>query len=160
MSGKQSHKKTPDSKARPIGIDLHLSLGIRRGVPSRASFLKWIEAALRAAKKRRGQLNIRVMDTEEARALNRDFRGRDYATNVLSFPGDAAFLGDIAICSEVVVREAIEQGKAARDHYAHLTIHGVLHLLGYDHENETDAQAMESLEAKALARMGIANPYL
>ncbi len=160
MSGKQSHKKTPDSKTRPIGIDLHLSLGTRRGVPSRASFLKWIEAALRAAKKRVAQLNIRVMCAEEARALNRDFRGRDYATNVLSFPGDAPFLGDIAICSEVVVREAIEQGKAAQDHYAHLTIHGVLHLLGYDHENETDAQAMESLEAKALARMGIANPYL
>ncbi len=160
MKAESRATATANTTKDAIAIDLHLSLGLRRGVPSRARFLKWIEAALRVAKRRSAQLNIRVMDSNEARLLNREFRGRDYATNVLSFPADASFLGDIAICSEVVIGEAKEQGKTAHDHFAHLTIHGVLHLLGHDHERDADAQVMEALERKALARLGIPDPYL
>ncbi|TNY24961.1 rRNA maturation RNase YbeY, partial [Fulvimonas soli] len=101
----------------------------------------------------------------EGRALNRDYRGKDYATNVLSFPAELPpgmalpLIGDLAICAPVVAREAREQGKRERDHWAHLTVHGVLHLLGYDHIAEADAEAMETLEARILAGLGITDPY-
>jgi probable rRNA maturation factor len=105
------------------------------------------------------------VDTDDGRSLNRDYRGKDYATNVLSFPAefppgmDLPLIGDLAICAPVVLREAAEQGKAARDHWAHMTIHGVLHLLGYDHLVEQEAELMEALETRILAGLGIADPY-
>ena len=107
----------------------------------------------------------RITDAKTGRQLNRDFRGKDYATNVLSFPAEwppgmrSPMLGDLAICAPVVAREAREQGKAVRDHYAHMVIHGTLHLLGYDHIDEAEAERMETLETKLLAGIGIANPY-
>jgi probable rRNA maturation factor len=138
----------------------------RAGVPAAASFRQWVEAALRGAKRRRAtELSIRVVDADEGRTLNRDYRGKDYATNVLSFeaelpPGLALpLIGDIVICAPVVAREAAEQGKPPRDHWAHLTVHGVLHLLGYDHLEEAEAEAMEALETRVLARLGIPDPY-
>ncbi|OZB61114.1 MAG: rRNA maturation RNase YbeY [Lysobacterales bacterium 14-68-21] len=138
----------------------------RAGVPSAASFRQWVEAALRGAKRRRAtELSIRLVDADEGRALNRDYRGKDYATNVLSFEADLPselklpLIGDIVICAPVVAREAAEQGKATRDHWAHLTVHGVLHLLGHDHIEETEAAAMEALETRILAGLGIADPY-
>jgi probable rRNA maturation factor len=138
----------------------------RAGVPSAASFRQWVDAALRGAKRRRAtELSIRLVDADEGRALNRDYRGKDYATNVLSFEADLPpglklpLIGDIVICAPVVAREATEQGKPPRDHWAHLTVHGVLHLLGHDHIVEAEADAMEALETRILAGLGIADPY-
>ena len=148
---------------------LTLSVGYaaaRKGVPSSPSFREWVEAALRGAKRRKAtELSIRIVDAKEGRALNRDYRGKDYATNVLSFPAELPpginlpLIGDLVICAPVVTREAAEQGKPARHHWAHMTVHGVLHLLGYDHIEDDEAEAMEALETQILARLGIADPY-
>jgi probable rRNA maturation factor len=150
-------------------LDLHLSrsAGMSQiGVPQRSSFTRWVEAALRAAKRRgNAELSIRIVDAGEGRSLNRQYRDRDHATNVLSFPIELPdgiklpLLGDLVICAPVVAREAAEQGKPLRDHYAHMTIHGTLHLLGYDHENDADAERMEALERRVLGTLEIADPY-
>lgn len=138
----------------------------RRGVPTPASFRRWTEVALVTARHRKpAELSIRVVGAREGRVLNRQYRGKDYATNVLSFPVElprgiaSPLLGDLVICAPVVAREAREQGKSPRDHYTHLTVHGVLHLLGFDHQNERDAVRMEALETRILAELGIADPY-
>jgi len=137
----------------------------RKGVPLRRSFQQWIGAIPELHKRRNAEVAIVVVDADEGRDFNQRFRHRDYATNVLSFPyerlpGDrSGLLGDLVICAPVVAREAQEQGKRLRDHYAHMTIHGVLHLLGHDHENDADAQRMEALETRILAGLGIADPY-
>ena len=148
---------------------LTLSVGYaaaRKGVPSSPSFREWVEAALRGAKRRKAtELSIRIVDAKGGRALNRDYRGKDYATNVLSFPAELPpginlpLIGDLVICAPVVTREAAEQGKPARHHWAHMTVHGVLHLLGYDHIEDDEAEAMEALETQILAGLGIADPY-
>jgi probable rRNA maturation factor len=155
----------------PVRLDVSVGYALpRAGLPSAVSFRKWVAAAL-AGRIREADLAIRVVDAREGRALNRHYRGKDYATNVLSFPADAAegvklpkgvkmpLLGDLVICAPVVAREAKEQGKAVNDHYAHLTVHGVLHLLGWDHEDEREAECMERLEREILAGLGIADPY-
>ena len=146
-----------------VALYLHNEAG-RRGVPLRRSFLRWIEA-IPELRRRRAVVNILVVGSRQGRRYNRDFRGKDYATNVLSFPyeplpGDkTGMLGDLVICAPVVAREAAEQGKHQRDHYAHLTIHGVLHLLGHDHQTEARAAPMEALERRILLGLGIADPY-
>ena len=115
-------------------------------------------------------LVVRFVDRAEGRALNRDFRGRDYATNVLTFPYEQApashthgaalaIHADLVLCAPVVSEEARAQGKARNAHYAHLVVHGVLHALGYDHENEHDARDMEARETLILARFRISDPY-
>ena len=155
----------------PVRLDVSVGYALpRAGLPSAVSFRKWVAAAL-AGRIREADLAIRVVDAREGRALNRHYRGKDYATNVLSFPADAAegvklpkgvkmpLLGDLVICAPVVAREAKEQGKALNDHYAHLTVHGVLHLLGWDHEDEREAECMEALEREILAGLGIEDPY-
>ncbi|MBB3229042.1 putative rRNA maturation factor [Luteibacter sp. Sphag1AF] len=138
----------------------------RKGLPAAASFRRWVAAALAGARRRKpAELAIRIVDAEEGQSLNLQYRGRDYATNVLSFPADLPpglnlpLIGDLVICAPVVSREAGEQGKPEAHHWAHLTVHGVLHLLGYDHEVEAEADAMEALETKILAGLGISNPY-
>lgn len=138
----------------------------RAGMPSPASFRQWVAAALLGARRRKpAEVAIRIVDTDEGQALNRDYRGKDYATNVLSFPAelppgvDLPLIGDLAICAPVVAREADEQGKKPRDHWAHLTVHGTLHLLGHDHIEDADADAMEALETRILAGLGISDPY-
>jgi probable rRNA maturation factor len=125
-----------------------------------------VAAALRGGGRRKpAEVAIRIVGAEEGRAFNRDYRGKDYATNVLSFPAelppgvDLPLLGDLAICAPVVEREAAEQHKRPRDHWAHLTVHGTLHLLGYDHLRDAEAEAMEALETRILASLGIADPY-
>nr|WP_221195627.1 rRNA maturation RNase YbeY [Luteibacter sp. Sphag1AF] len=135
-------------------------------MPAAASFRRWVAAALAGARRRKpAELAIRIVDAEEGQSLNLQYRGRDYATNVLSFPADLPpglnlpLIGDLVICAPVVSREAGEQGKPEAHHWAHLTVHGVLHLLGYDHEVEAEADAMEALETKILAGLGISNPY-
>jgi len=115
------------------------------------------------------ELSIRIVGEAESRALNRHYRGRDAATNVLSFAGNDApadsqadvpkLLGDIVICAPIVAREAVEQGKPLDAHWAHLAIHGVLHLLGYDHEDAADALVMQRREAELLGSLGYADPY-
>ncbi len=138
----------------------------RRGVPLLRSFEQWIGAIPELqATDRWTEINILITGIEDGCRYNREFRGRDYATNVLSFPYEPGpgehpgLLGDIVICAPVVLREANEQGKPARDHFAHLAIHGVLHLLGYDHESDADAERMEALERRVLAALGIPDPY-
>jgi len=161
-----SVRSLPQPRESAAGL-VHLGYAVpRAGLPSAVSFRRWVEAALRGAKRRKpAELAIRIVDIDEGRALNRDYRGKDYATNVLSFPAELPpgvvlpLIGDLAICAPVVLREATEQGKAARDHWAHLTIHGVLHLLGYDHIEDSEAQTMEALETRILAGLGIADPY-
>jgi probable rRNA maturation factor len=138
----------------------------RSGVPVLKSFQRWVDA-IPELRERDGwpELNILIVGTAAGRRYNRRFRARDYATNVLSFPYEPApgehsgLLGDIVICAPVVLREAREHRKVARDHFAHLTVHGVLHLLGYDHERKSDAKAMEALEQSILATLGIDDPY-
>ena len=153
-----------------MSAPLRLSLfvrnhGPRKGAPIARSFEPWVRAALAGRRGGRVEVNIALFGPRDARRLNRDWRQKDYATNVLSFPyrpepGEKSVLiGDLAICPAVVAREAKEQGKRVRDHFAHLTVHGVLHLLGYDHENERDALEMEAIERKALAKLGVSDPY-
>jgi len=106
------------------------------------------------------EVSIKLADEEEMRALNREWRGCDYATNVLSFPtGDKELLGDIVLCEPVIRREAREEGKSYEAHLAHMLMHGMLHLLGFDHGDEAEAGRMEKLEIKALGKLGIRNPY-
>ena len=109
-------------------------------------------------------ISIRLADDAEVHELNRQWRGKDKPTNVLSFPADETvdgvrLIGDLALCAPVIAREAAEQGKTTLAHHAHLTVHGVLHLLGYDHEDEAGAARMEALEIRILAGLGHANPY-
>lgn len=128
------------------------------GLPSRAQLRTWARAALVGG----GQVTIRYVDADEGRMLNRDYRGRDYATNVLSFVYEQAPLtvGDLVVCAPVVAREAADQGKPVAAHHAHLIVHGMLHLQGYDHETgDEDAIAMEARERDILAVLGYPDPY-
>ena len=155
----------------PVRLDVSVGYALpRAGLPSAVSFRKWVAAAL-DGRIREADLAIRIVDAKEGRALNRHYRGKDYATNVLSFPADVAegvklpkgvrmpLLGDLVICAPVVAREAKEQGKPLASHYAHLTVHGALHLLGWDHEDAREAECMEQLEREILAGLGIEDPY-
>ena len=127
-----------------------------KSVPSRAQVRRWIVASAQRAM----QITVRFVANAEARALNREFRGKDYPTNVLTFVYDEATLqGDIAICVGVIKKEAKEQKKTIHAHFAHMVIHGALHLQGYDHEKKKDAVVMESREIALLRRFKIANPY-
>ncbi len=146
-------------------IELDLQLATEGTHPDDAQFRQWCELALR---QRSGdsELTIRLVDEAEGRELNHTYRERDYATNVLSFPADVPdemldipLLGDLVICVPVVEREAVEQGKALDAHWAHLVIHGCLHLLGYDHIDDDEAEEMEALERTLLAELGHPDPY-
>mgnify|MGYP000384982111 CR=1 FL=1 len=108
-----------------------------------------------------GEITIRLVDPDEGQELNAEYRGKDYATNVLSFPYDTepVVMGDLVICPSVVAREASEQNKPLAAHYAHLTVHGMLHLQGWDHDNDDDAEAMENEEKEILAALGYPDPY-
>ena len=171
MSGDGStRKRTGRSRiaarraASPLQVDL-----VRRGsgwVPPVTDIRKWASAALgRGAAN--GELAVRVVARPESRRLNAQYRGKDKPTNVLSFPvpggdtppGMPRPLGDLVICAAVVRVEALEQGKALKAHWAHLVVHGALHLVGYDHMQPDDAQRMERREISVLRRFGIANPY-
>ena len=149
----------------PIQCDVGVSYGIsRKGLPAPRSFKRWAEAACKGRIKR-ADIAIRVVDEKEGRALNKHYRGKDYATNVLSFPAELPegvtlpLLGDMVLCAPVVLKEAAEQGKTPAAHFAHLTVHGVLHLLGLDHDNDREAEAMEAMEREVLAELGFQDPY-
>ncbi|MEM7082889.1 MAG: rRNA maturation RNase YbeY [Pseudomonadota bacterium] len=133
-------------------------------VPEASAFVGWAIAAL-AGRSDEMEMTIRLVSPEEMQSLNRTYRGKDALTNVLSFPADEVvramhgLLGDVVICPDVVESEARAQNKRRDDHYAHLTVHGVLHLLGYDHIDDREADEMENLETQLLATLGIDNPY-
>ena len=144
-------------------IELDLQVATEHEVPDATEFQRWVETALSDGKDH--ELTIRLVDEAESESLNSQFRGKSCPTNVLSFPADlpagldVPLLGDIVICAPLVAREAGEQGKPVDHHWAHLTVHGVLHLLGMDHQQEEEAFEMESLEARLLDALGIADPY-
>ncbi len=155
----------------PIRLDVAVSYAApRAGLPAAVSFRRWVAAALEG-RIREADLAVRIVGAKEGRALNRHYRGKDYATNVLSFPADVAdgvklpkgvklpLLGDLVLCAPVVAREAREQKKPLAAHYAHLTVHGALHLLGWDHQDAREAECMEQLEREILAGLGIDDPY-
>jgi probable rRNA maturation factor len=145
-------------------VDLQRASDCERTPPADA-IRRWARAALEAAGDG-GSLCIRIVDEPESARLNATYRNTHTPTNVLSFPADlidprsgAPVLGDLAICAPLVAREADEQGKTLADHWAHLVVHGVLHLLGYDHQHEVEAVAMEGREIEILQGLGVANPY-
>jgi len=127
-------------------------------IPTKAQFKKWAKATLRIDT----EVTIRIVDADEGRELNSMYRGKDYATNVLTFPLTEVphLMGDIIICAPVVEEEAKSQNKTLEAHYAHLTVHGILHLHGYDHETEPQAELMESIETAIVTKLGYASPYL
>ncbi|MBL0121236.1 MAG: rRNA maturation RNase YbeY [Betaproteobacteria bacterium] len=130
-----------------------------RGIPVAPHFRKWLKVAIPAS----AELTLRVVNAAEGRRLNNTFRGKDYATNVLTFvyhEADAkTLLGDIVLCAPVVAREAREQGKLLDAHYAHMSVHGALHLAGMDHETARDAKIMEAREIGILKKLSFGNPY-
>jgi len=128
-----------------------------KNLPTRPQFRRWIKAALQ----RDVQIALRIVDEAEGRELNKNFRSKDYATNVLTFvyDDDKPLSGDVVICAPIVEKEARKQHKDLRAHYAHLTIHAALHLQGYEHDNDVDAAAMEARETAILLKLGYADPY-
>ena len=153
----------------PSRLDVAVSYALpRAGLPAANSFRKWVAAAL-DGRIREADLAVRLVDAREGRSLNRHYRGKDYATKVLSFPAELPeglpegvtfpLLGDLVLCAPVVAREAREQRKPLAAHYAHLTVHGALHLLGWNHEDEREAECMEGLEREILAGLGVDDPY-
>lgn len=148
-------------------MSLHLDLQLActaETLPSQTDFHAWAAAAL-GQEHEDAEVTIRIVDADESQALNRDYRGKDQPTNVLSFPFQAPpgvpldLLGDLVICAPVVEQEAQAQQKAVSNHWAHMVIHGMLHLLGYDHIDEQDAEQMEALEIKILKGFNIPDPY-
>lgn len=139
-------------------LRLSIQRATQRETPSRSQFLRWVKAVLNVDT----EVTIRIVSANEGRALNAAYRGKDYATNVLTFPltEEPHLMGDIILCAPVVEKEAREQGKDLMAHYAHMTVHGILHLHGYDHETEAQAELMEALEVETLRKLGYANPYL
>jgi len=160
-------------KTRILPMDAEVSLSVQYGVPAtmlpRWRLRRWVKRTVAGAiaDGRNGftrvQLGLRLVDAKEGQTLNHDFRGRDYATNVLTFEygidPDGVAHGDVVLCMPVLLREADEQHKPLLAHAAHLTIHGVLHALGYDHLDTDEAQRMEALETRILAAMGLPDPY-
>jgi probable rRNA maturation factor len=146
-------------RATPVPLRLSLQFvdATDRPLVTRHRVQRWLRAAL----ERPAEITVRVVDAEEGRALNREFRAKDYATNVLTFDyeREPAVVADLVLCGPVLRREAVEQGIEVLAHYAHLVVHGALHAQGYDHEVETEATAMERRETEILARLGFEDPY-
>ncbi len=167
-------EKNPDLTllSSDIQVDVQVAANVSN-VPTDSDIRNWLEQVIAQVgndTSRSIEISVKIVDEVEGRALNRQFRQKDSATNVLSFPLLDADLpelpaelplamGDIVICASVVAREASEQGKNSSDHWAHMLVHGALHLFGYDHETESQAQEMEMLEARILAVCCVENPY-
>lgn len=154
---------TNTKPAKSIQLDLQIATNLS-SLPKRSQFKQWVTAALLELDKS-GSVLIRLVDVEESASLNQQYRHKVGPTNILSFPADlpagikTPWLGDLVICVPLVIEEARAAGRPVTSHWAHLVIHGVLHLLGYDHIEEKDAVVMETLETKILADLSIANPY-
>lgn len=144
--------------ARPeLSLSLQFADPSHRALLPRHTVARWMRAALQAP----AEIAVRIVDAEEGRAMNRDYRGKDYATNVLTFDyaREPLVHADLVLCAPVVEREAQEQGKPVVAHYAHLLVHGTLHAQGYDHERVRDAKVMERRETEILAALGFPDPY-
>ncbi|MEZ8096781.1 rRNA maturation RNase YbeY [Photobacterium swingsii] len=147
-----------------IYLDLQHATENQAGLPNEADFQQWLDAAVTLFKAD-AEITIRLVDEEESHALNHEYRGKDKSTNVLSFPFEAPpgveldLLGDLIICRQVVEKEAKEQNKPLNAHWAHMVVHGSLHLLGYDHIDDEEAEEMEALETEIMQKMGFADPY-
>lgn len=151
--------------AARLALTLEDRLENDQPLPEGKLWRRWCQIALQSGVQQ-AQVSLVIVDEAEGRQLNRDYRGKDYATNVLSFAlneGDTVaglpLFGDLVFCAPVVAREAAEQGKTLEAHYAHLTVHGMLHLQGFDHEADDEAEAMEALETALLGKLGYADPY-
>jgi probable rRNA maturation factor len=166
-------KRTKTTSKKPERAAPSLSLAVQYAVdesalPTRAQFRRWVKAALTDAGAAQAAITLRIVGSVESRRLNTRYRRQRHATNVLSFAYDTEpssrgrkiLSGDIVLCAPVIAREARAQGKALAAHYAHLTVHGMLHLQGYDHQRDSDANRMERLETAILGRLGWPNPYL
>jgi probable rRNA maturation factor len=147
-------------------LEVDVTYAARRPwVPRRAQFETWAAAALTGVK-RSNVLSVRVVGAARSRSLNAQYRNKDRPTNVLSFSGAGLspdglnYLGELVICAPVVAREAIMQGKSSESHWAHITVHGVLHLLGFDHERHAEAEKMAAREIQILDRLGFSDPYV
>lgn len=151
-------------------IDLQIASENSEGLPTLEQFTHWVETALSFEAQTEDfpetEMTIRIVDEEESQTLNREYRGKDYPTNVLSFPFEVPegielpLLGDLVICRQVMEREAKEQQISLASHWAHLAVHGTLHLLGYDHIEEAEAEEMEGLETQIMQKLGFEDPYL
>lgn len=146
-------------------IDLQLASENQQGLPSEAQIAQWAQSAVKPTLDDL-EMTVRIVDEAESQMLNRTYRGKDYPTNVLSFPFESpaevelTLLGDLVICRQVVEREAEEQHKPLLAHWAHMVVHGCLHLLGYDHIEDDEAEEMESLERDIMQQLGFDDPYL
>ena len=151
-------------------IDLQIASKNSEGLPTLEQFTHWVETALAFEAQTEDfpetEMTIRIVDEEESQTLNREYRGKDYPTNVLSFPFEVPegielpLLGDLVICRQVMECEAKEQQISLASHWAHLAVHGTLHLLGYDHIEEAEAEEMEGLETQIMQKLGFEDPYL
>lgn len=147
-----------------MSFDCDIQFEVEGNLPSESDFQRWVEAALSEFRDE-GEICIRVVSSEESQELNHTYRDKDKPTNVLSFPFDVPedipiqLLGDLIICAEVVATEASDQNKALFDHWAHMVVHGCLHLIGFDHIKDYEAEEMENLERQILASLDIADPY-
>ncbi|KLV06677.1 rRNA maturation RNase YbeY [Photobacterium ganghwense] len=147
-----------------IYLDLQVATDNPDGMPSEADFQQWLDAAITPFQAD-AEVTVRLVDAEESHSLNHEYRGKDKPTNVLSFPFEAPpgmeldLLGDLVICRQVVENEAEDQNKPLNAHWAHMVVHGSLHLLGYDHIEDDEAEEMEALETEIMQNMGFADPY-
>jgi len=147
-----------------ININLQIAANISN-IPTEKEFTEWVNAALNQHRTQ-GELTVRIVDVAESKKLNNTYRQKNMPTNILTFPFEQPpditlpLLGDIIICAPLVSREAEEQGKSERSHWAHLVIHGCLHLIGYDHQNDAQATIMEALEIQTMQQLGFTNPYI
>ena len=146
-------------------LDLQLACADENGLPAEPAFQRWLEAAVTPFQPE-SEVTIRLVDEVESHKLNLTYRGKDKPTNVLSFPFEAPpgielpLLGDLIICRQVVEQEAEEQGKTVEAHWAHMVVHGTLHLLGYDHIEDEEAEEMEALETEIMLALGYPDPYI
>jgi probable rRNA maturation factor len=135
------------------------------GLPAKRAIVRWVQAALTGCRRKAVEIGVRIVGEQEIAALNRRFRGKRGPTNVLSFPladppgVQTGFLGDIVVCAPVVMREARVRATPLRAHWAHMLVHGIMHLRGYDHQTPAQADEMESMEGRILKRLGFSNPY-
>lgn len=149
-----------------LQLDIQLAVEVENNLPTEEQMSKWATAALlKRTEHEEPELTIRIVDEAESQELNHEYRGKDKPTNVLSFPFEAPahvpipLLGDLIICKQVVEREATEQDKTLTAHWAHMIVHGCLHLLGYDHIEDDEAEEMESIERVVIAELGFEDPY-
>ncbi|WP_373950049.1 rRNA maturation RNase YbeY [Vibrio pomeroyi] len=148
-----------------IELDLQIAVENEQGLPTKQDIQLWLDKTIPQFQEN-AELTVRIVDTDESHQLNHEYRGKDKPTNVLSFPFEAPpgieldLLGDLIICRQVVEKEAEEQNKPLLAHWAHMVVHGSLHLLGYDHIEDDEAEEMESLETEIMQAMGFEDPYI